>query len=77
LFLHLEARRQVEIRDLKLARLVIAGFQGGNPKHIIPLPGDADNLPDPMTKDEKLAMAKRYGVYDKWNLKEFEDGESS
>jgi hypothetical protein len=48
-------------------RLLIASWSGGNPKSIIPLPGDWDDVPL-RTQEERIELAKKMGVYDKWQL---------
>jgi hypothetical protein len=59
-----QKNRVEQLRDL---RMVCAFISGKPPKQLWPLPGDWDNVPL-RTPEERLELAKKFGVAEKWGL---------
>jgi len=51
-----------EIRSLDKFRRILAAIGGGDPKYILPLPGDWDHVPEPRKPEDQLRLLKRLGL---------------
>ena len=54
-----------KIEGMDKFRRILASIGGGDPKYILPLPGDWDHIPEPGTVDQKRLL-KRLGLDKKW-----------
>ena len=54
-------------RDLAQTRLIISAFNGQDPRQIIPLPGDYDEV-NISTPESSYELAVKMGMREKWDL---------
>lgn len=56
-----------DIERMREIRLIGAFITGKMPHELLKLPGDFDHIPV-RTVEERLELAKKFGVYEKWGL---------
>lgn len=67
-YYRLRGLEKKKIDNLHNTRLLIASFTGGDPRFILPLPGDFEDTPGQLSEEKKLRMAKKAGKLNKWGL---------